>query len=94
MPVAGGTLGSSPAPTLTAVAMGGRVGLTTACNFWIAVLQLVVLMVVIGMVLSNVWRTLHAARTVRSAVEIVGTMQWLGYSHHVSTMQQQQVVGM
>ncbi len=36
MTVAGGTLGSSVAPTLGAVALGGRVGLTMAHKFWIA----------------------------------------------------------
>ncbi len=38
-------------------------------------------MAVVGMVICNVRRTLHAARTVRSAVEIVGIlaalMRWL-----------------
>jgi hypothetical protein len=72
MMVAGGTLGSSTAPALGAVALGGRVGLVMVHEFWIAVLQPATLMVVIGMVLRNVRRTLDAARTVRSVVEIVG----------------------
>jgi hypothetical protein len=76
--VAGGTLSSSTAPTLGAVALGGRVKLRMACKLGIAVLRLKALMVVIGMVLHNVWRTSHAARTMRSAVEIVGIAQWLG----------------
>ncbi len=63
--VAGGTLGSSAAPTHGAVALGGRVGLMMACRLQITVLQLVALMAVVGMVLCNVRRTLHAARTVR-----------------------------
>ncbi len=90
--VAGVTLGSSTAPTLKAVAMKGRVRLTMACNFWIAVLWLVALMAVIGMVHCNMQRTLHTVRTMRSAVEIIGIMQWLGYSCHVSAKQQQHVV--
>jgi hypothetical protein len=52
--VAGGALGSSAAPTLGDVAMGGRAVLTMPCNFQIPVLQLVALMAVIGMVLCNV----------------------------------------
>jgi hypothetical protein len=86
--------GSSAAPTLGAVALGGRVRLTMARNFCIDLLRLVALMAVVGVVLCNVRQTLHAARTVRSLVEIVGIMQWLGYSHHASAAQQQQVVGM
>jgi hypothetical protein len=77
--VAGSTLGYSAAPTLRAVALGGRVGLMMECRFRIAVLQLAASMAVIGMVLHDALRTLrHAARTVRSAVEIVGIAQWLG----------------
>jgi hypothetical protein len=45
---------------------------------WIAVLQSVALMAVVGMVLCNVQRTLHPARTVRLVIEIVGIVQWLG----------------
>jgi hypothetical protein len=77
MTVAGGTLSSSAAPTLGAVALGGRVRLIMALKLQIAVLWLAALMAVIGMVLCNVWRTSHAARTVRSEVEIVGIAQWL-----------------
>jgi hypothetical protein len=76
--VAGGTLGSSAAPTLGAVALGGKAGLMMARRLQIAVLRLAASMVVIGMVLHNVQRTSHVARTVRSAVEIVGIAQWLG----------------
>jgi hypothetical protein len=43
-------------------------------------------MAVVGMVLCNVQQTLHAVRTLRSVVEIVGIVQWLGYSCHVSAM--------
>jgi hypothetical protein len=82
--------GMSAALTLGAVALGGGVKLTMAYNFQIAALQLVASMGVVGMVLQNVQRTLHAARTVRSAVEIVDIAQWIGYSHHVSATQQQQ----
>jgi hypothetical protein len=76
--VAGGTFGSSAARTLGAVVLGGRVVLMMACRLWIAVLRLAALVAVIGMVLRNVRRTSHAARRVRSLVEIVGIMQWLG----------------
>jgi hypothetical protein len=75
MTVAGGTLGSSATPTLGAVALGDRAGLTFRHKFWIAVLQLAASMAVVGMVLCNVQRTLHATRTMRSAVEIVGIAQ-------------------
>jgi hypothetical protein len=88
MTVAGGTLSSSAAPTFGAVAIGGRVGLTMAHNFRIIVLRSLALMAVVGMELRNMPGTSHAARTVRSAVEIVGITQWLGYSHHVSATQQ------
>jgi hypothetical protein len=78
--VAGGTLtlGSSAAPTCGAVALGGRVGLMMARRLRIAVLWSAALMGVVEMVIHNMLRTLHAARTVRSAVEIVGIAQWLG----------------
>ncbi len=76
--VAGGTHGSRAAPTLGAVALKGRVRLIMLHKLRIAVLRLVALMVVVGMVLCNVWRRLHATRTTRSAVEIVGIAQWLG----------------
>jgi hypothetical protein len=76
MTIAGGTLGSSAAPTLRAMVLGGRVRLMMAHKLQIAVLRLV--MAVIGMVLYSVRSMLHAARTVRSAVEIVGILQWLG----------------
>ncbi len=93
--VAGGTLSSSASPTLGAMVLGGRFGLMMACRLWIAVLRfLAALMAVIGMVLCNVQSTLHTAKTVRSVVEIVCLMQWLGYSHHVSAMQHHWVVGM
>ncbi len=75
--VAGSTLGSSTAPTLGAMVLEGRVGLMMACKSWIAILWLVALMAVIGMVSRSVRSTLHAARTMRSAVEIVGIAQWL-----------------
>jgi hypothetical protein len=68
MRVAGGTLGSSATLTREAVVLGGMVGLMMACRLWIAVLRLVALMAVVGMVLCNVQRMLHAARTMRSAV--------------------------
>jgi hypothetical protein len=83
---AGGTLGSSAAPTLGAMALGGRVGLMMTCKSWIVILQAVALLADVGMVFHSVRSTLHAARTVRSAVEMVGIMQWLGYRRHVSTM--------
>jgi hypothetical protein len=92
--VAGGTLGSSVAPTLGAMALGGRVGLMMACKSRIALLRLAALMAVLGMVFHSVQSTLHATITVRSAVEIVGIAQWLGYRCHVSAMQHRQVVGM
>ncbi len=72
MTVAGGTLGSRAAPSLGAVALGGRVGLIMACKLRIAVMWLVASMAVVGMVLRNVQRKLHVAKTVRSVVEIVG----------------------
>jgi hypothetical protein len=76
--VAGGTLSSSAVPTLKAVALGGGAGLIMVRKYKIAVLRLAASMAVIGMVLRSVQRTLHATRTVRSAVEIVGIAQWLG----------------
>jgi hypothetical protein len=76
--VAGGTLGSSAAPTLGAMALGGRVGLMMAGKSRIAMLRLAASMAVVGMVFCSVRSTLHAAITVRSAVEIVGITQWLG----------------
>jgi hypothetical protein len=75
--VAGGTLGSSAAPTLRTMALGGRVGLMMASKSRIAVLWSAASMAVVGMLFRSVWSTLHAARTVRSAVEIVGITQWL-----------------
>ncbi len=77
--VAGGTLGSSAAPTLRAMALGGRVELMMAHKSWIAVLWAAALLADVGMVFRSVQSTLHAARTVRSLVEIVGIAQWLGY---------------
>ncbi len=91
---AGGTLCSSAAPTLGAMALGGRVGLMMARKLRIAVLWAAASLADVGMVFHSVWSTLYAARTVRSAVEIVGIMQWLGYRCHVSTMQHCWVVGM
>jgi hypothetical protein len=76
--VAGGTLGSSAAPTLGAMALGGRVGLMMACKSRIAILRVAALLADVGMVFFSVRSTLHAARTVRSIVEIVGIAQWLG----------------
>ncbi len=94
MAVVWGTLGSSAAPTLGAVALGGRIGLIMVHKLWIAVLWLAASLVVIGMELCNVRRTLHAAITVRAVVEIVGIAQWLGDSHHMSTTQPQWMVPM
>jgi hypothetical protein len=76
--VAGGTLGSSAAPALRTMALGGRVGLMMARKSWIAILQLAASMAVVGMVFHSVRSTLHATRTMRSAVEIVGITQWVG----------------
>jgi hypothetical protein len=83
---AGGTLSSSAAPTLGAMTLGGRVGLMMAHMSWIAVLRVAALLADVGMVYCSVRSTSHATRTVRSAVEIVGIIQWLGYRHHVSAM--------
>jgi hypothetical protein len=91
---AGGTLGSSPAPTLGAMVLGGRVGWMKAHKSWIAILRVAALLADVGMVFRSVWSMLHASRTVRSVVEIVGIVQWLGYRRHVSAMQHCQVVGM
>ncbi len=91
---AGGTLGSSAAPTLGAMALGGRVGLMMACKSRIAVLQVAALLADVGMVFCSVQSMLHATRTVRSVVEIVGIMQWLGSRCHVSAMQHCWVVDM
>jgi hypothetical protein len=77
--VAGGTLGSSAAPTLRAMALGGRVGLMMGHKSGIAILQTAALLADVGMVFRSVRRTLHATRTMRSVVEIVGIAQWLGY---------------
>ncbi len=76
--VAGGTLGSSAAPTLRAMALGGRGGWMMACKSRIAVLQVAALLADVGMVFLSVWSTSHAARIVRSVVEVVGIVQWLG----------------
>ncbi len=92
--VAGGTLSSSVASTLGAMALGGRVGLMMAHKSLIAVLWAAALLADIGMVFRSVWSTSHAARTMRSVVEIVGITQWLGYRCHVSAMQHCWVVGM
>jgi hypothetical protein len=77
--VAGGTLGSSAAPTLGAMVLGGRVGLMKAHKSRIAVLRAAALawLADVGMVFHSIRSTLHAARTVRSVVEIVGILQWL-----------------
>ncbi len=91
--VAGGTLSSSTAPTLGAMTLGCRVGLMMAHKSQIAVLRTATSLADVGMVIRSVRSTSHAARTVRSAVEIVGIVQWLGYRHHVSTMGHCQVVG-
>jgi hypothetical protein len=92
--VAGSTLGSSTAPTLGAMAPGGRIGLMMAHKSQIAVMQAAALLANVGMVFRSVRSKSHAAKTMRSVVEIVGITQWLGYRHHVSTMQHCQVVGM
>ncbi len=76
--VAGGSLGSSAAPTLGAMVLGGRVGLMMALKSRIAILQLAALMAVIGKVFCSVRSMLHATRTMRSAIKIVGIVQWLG----------------
>ncbi len=75
--VAGGTLDSSAAPTLRAMALGGRVGLTMARKSRIAILWVVALLADVGIVFQSVWSMSHAAKTVRSAVEIGGIAQWL-----------------
>jgi hypothetical protein len=90
----GGTLGSSAAPTLGAMVLGGRVGLMMAHKSRKAVLRAEALLADVGMVFHSVWNTSHDARTVRSAVEIVGIVQWLGYRRHVPAMQHRWVVGM
>jgi hypothetical protein len=66
MMVAGGTLGSSAAPTLGAVVLGGRVGLMMAPRLRIAVLWSAASMALVGMVLCDVRSPLHAARTMIS----------------------------
>jgi hypothetical protein len=76
--VAGGTLGSSAAPTLRAMALGSRVGSMMARKSWIAVLRAAALLADVGIVFLSVRSTSHATTTVRSAVEIVGIAQWLG----------------
>ncbi len=91
---AGGTLGSCAAPTLRAMALGGRVGLMMARKSRIAVLRAVASLADVGKVFCCVQSTLHATMTVRSAVEIVGIVQWLGYRCHVYAMQHCRVVGM
>jgi hypothetical protein len=65
---AGGTLGSSAAPTLGAMALGGRVRLMMAHKSRIAVLWAAALLVDVGMVVHSVRSTSHVARTMRSAV--------------------------
>jgi hypothetical protein len=92
--VAGGTLDSSAAPTLGAMVQEGRVGLMMACKSLIAILRAAALLADVGMVFCSVQSTSHAARTMRSAVEIVGIAQWLGLRCHVSAMQQCRVVDM
>ncbi len=92
--VAGGTLGSSAAPTLRVMALGGRVGLMMPHKSLIAVLRVAASLADVGMVFCSVRSMLHTAMTVRSAVEIVGMAQWLGYRCHVSTTQHRWVVGM
>jgi hypothetical protein len=61
---------------------------------WIAILRAAALLADVGMVFCSVRSTSHAARTVRSVVEIVGIAQWLAYRCHVSAMQHRRVVGM
>jgi hypothetical protein len=91
---AGGTLGSRAAPALGAMALGGRVGLMMAYKSQIAVLWAAALLADVGILFCSVRSTLHAAMAVRSAAEIVGIVQLLGYKHHVPTMQHSWVVGM
>jgi hypothetical protein len=69
---AGGTLSSSTAPTLEALALGGRVGLMMA---QMAVLRAAALLADVGIVSCSVRSTLHAVMTMRSAVEIIGIVQ-------------------
>jgi hypothetical protein len=76
--VAGGTLGSSAAPTLGAMVLGGRVGLMTTDKSRIAILRAADLLGDVGVVVCSVWSKSHATRIARSAVEIVGIAQWLG----------------
>ncbi len=78
MMVAGGTLGSSTAPTLGSMALEGRVGLMMARKSRIAVLRSAALMAVIVMVFCSLRSMSHAAWIMRSAVEIVGIVQWPG----------------
>jgi hypothetical protein len=47
--VAGGTIGCSAAPTLGAMALGGRVGLMMAHKPWIAILRAEALLADVGM---------------------------------------------
>jgi hypothetical protein len=44
----------------------------------IAIMRAAALLADVEMVFCSVRSTLHAARTMRSAVEIVGIVQWLG----------------
>jgi hypothetical protein len=76
--VAGGTFGSSTAPTYGAMALRSRGGLMMAHKSWIAILQAAALLADVGIVFCSVWSTSHTARTVRSVVEIIGIAQWLG----------------
>ena len=80
------TLGSKVIPTLAIAALGGMVGLTMAHTFWMAVLCSTVLMVDVGMVPSSMQRTSHAVIIVRSAMAIVGVLQWFGYRCYVSVI--------
>jgi hypothetical protein len=66
----------------------------TAHKSLIAVLWVAALLADVGMVFCSVRSMSHTARTVRSAVKIVGIAQWLGYRCHVSAMQHCWVVGM
>jgi hypothetical protein len=92
--VAGCTLYSSAAPTLQAMALGGRVELMMAHKSRIAILRVAALLADVGMVVRSIQSMSHAARTVRSALEIIGIMQWPGHKCHVSAVQHHWVIGM
>jgi hypothetical protein len=63
--VAGGTLGSSTAPTLGAMVLGGKVELMMAYKSWIDILRVAVSLADVGIVFYSVRSTSHAASTMR-----------------------------